>query len=231
MSIYIYAILLSPANNLDLPKGIKNLVELVVCEDIVAVIERGISSKDLQEPEDILLSSVISHDRVIQKIFSQISLIPLRFGTIFISISSLLNNLKNNQIQYLQELNKINDKVEHTMKFLPIVFESNNLKDENTKGKNYLLAKKKSYQLQQNFKLEQEKQWQVIKNAIYQKLLNKVVIEETEEIKKIFLLTNKNTNINNLITFEQELSQYWEIIISQPLPCYHFTSIQTVDHS
>ena len=111
------------------------------------------------------------------------------------------------------------------------MFESNNLKDENTKGKNYLLAKKKSYQLQQNFKLEQEKQWQVIKNAIYQKLLNKVVIEETEEIKKIFLLTNKNTNINNLITFEQELSQYWEIIISQPLPCYHFTSIQTVDHS
>lgn len=229
MSIYIYAILSSTPNNLDLPQGIKRQVELAVYENIVAVIEKDISIKDLQATEDVLLKTVISHDRVMQNIFSQVPLIPLRFGTIFLSITSLVTHLKNNQSRYIEELKKVTQKVEYTIKFIPAVYQSDNFKNVQITGKNYLLAKKKSYQLQQKFILEQQSQWQKIKQTIFQNFLDNSILDEEQEIKKIFLLVDRNININNLTDMWKQLCCHWEIIITEPLPCYHFTNIQIID--
>ena len=224
MSIYVYAILLSPENKIDLPQGIEKKVELIVYKNIAAIVERDVSIQNLQDTEDILLKAVVTHDRVIQNIFAQFSLLPLRFGSGFASVSNLLDHLKNERQQYLEKLDRLANKVEYVVKFTPLSFQPDETKKTNLKGKNYLLAKKKNYQLQQKFILEQENQWQEIKANTSQKLFNNTIIKDREEIKQIFLLEEQDTNIDNLINTWQQKASNWQITTDKPLPCYHFAA-------
>ncbi len=225
MSIYVYAILFSSNQELDFPQGIQGRVEMISYGKIAAIIERDILIQNLQETEDILLKAIVTHDRVIQAIFSQISLLPLRFGTAFTSLDSLLENLNNNQSQYNQKLDKLTNNVEYCIKFIPLDFKVNKAKDLDLKGKSYLLAKKKNYQLQQEFISNQENQWTVIKKSISQEFSDNILIQEEEAIKQIFLLEQQNTNIDILINSWQQKAPNWQIITSLPLPCYHFANI------
>ncbi|MGK7951210.1 MAG: GvpL/GvpF family gas vesicle protein [Xenococcaceae cyanobacterium] len=223
MSIYVYAILFSHEKKINLPQGFNGKVELIVYENIAAIIEREISIQKLQETEDSLLKAVVTHDRVIQDIFSQVSLLTVRFGTGFASTNNLLDHFKDNQQKYIKQLQALDNKVEYAVKFLPLTFQPNDTKHIALKGKNYLLTKKKNYQLYQEFIFYQETQWQQIKEIATQEFSERVLIKEQEDIKQIFLLEEQNTNIDILINTWQQKASNWQITISQPLPCYHFT--------
>ena len=225
MSIYVYAILFSSNQELDFPQGIQGRVEMISYGNIAAIIERDILIENLQKTEAILLKAIVTHDGVIQAIFSQVSLLPLRFGTGFTSLDSLLENLKNNQSQYSQKLNRLTNNVEYCIKFIPLEFKSSKAQDLNLKGKSYLLAKKKNYQLQQEFISNQENQWEAIKDSISQEFSDNILIQEQEAIKQIFLLEKQQTNIDILINYWQQKTPNWQITTSLPLPCYHFANI------
>lgn len=225
MTIYVYAILFSSNQELDFPQGIQGRVEMISYGNIAAIIEQDILIQNLQKTEAILLKAIISHDQVIQSIFSQVSLLPLRFGTGFTSLDSLLENLKNNQSQYSQKLNRLTNNVEYCIKFIPLEFKSNKAQDLNLKGKSYLLAKKKNYQLQQEFISNQENQWEAIKDSISQEFSDNILIQEQETIKQIFLLEKQHTNIDILINSWRKKVPTWQITTSLPLPCYHFANI------
>ncbi len=221
-NIYVYATLFSPENGLDLPEGIESGVELISNSKIAAIIERNISIENLQKTEDTLLQAAIAHDRVIQAIFHQASLLPLRFGTGFVSTNTLLEHLTNNQSQYLKQLQVVNGKVEYNIKFIPLTFHANNSENQALKGKSYLLAKKKKYQIYQEFLSSQENQWREIKENLTQEFLDNILIEEREYLNQIFLLETQNTKLDTIINTWQKRASKWQITISQPLPCYHF---------
>ena len=225
MSIYVYAILFSSTKELDFPQGIQGRVEMISYGNIAVIIERDILIQNLQKTEDILLKAIVTHDQVIQSIFSQVSLLPLRFGTGFTSLDSLLENLKNNQSQYNQKLHKLTNCVEYCIKFIPLDFKINKAKDLDLKGKSYLLAKKKNYQLQQEFISNQENQWKAIKESISQEFADNILIQEQEAIKQIFLLEKQQNNIDILINSWQQKAPNWQITTSLPLPCYHFANV------
>lgn len=223
MSVYLYAILLTPETPLIMPLGIQREVEQICCDRLTAIVEPGISLEELQKTDEKLLEAVITHDRVIRDIFQQTSLLPLRFGNIFAEEERLLIHLKNQQEKYLSQINFIVNKVEYTLTFKPRSYCQNN-RDREVRGKAYLLAKKKRYQQQQEFQHRQQQQWQKIYKFIEQTYPNLVLSQSQEEVKQIHLLAQRNEDrISKIESIEwQKTCDLWDIKLSEALPPYHF---------
>ena len=223
MSVYVYAILLTPETSLMMPGGMKDQVELIYYEDLAAIAEPEISSTELQQTDEKLLEAVVTHDRVIREIFQQTSVLPLRFGNIFAQRSSLVHHLKEQRENYISQINLIANKAEYTLTFTPRSYLTNTSESE-VRGKAYLLAKKKRYQQQQEFYDRQRQQWQEIYQSLQQTYPNLVVGKSQEEIEQIHLLAQRNEDVIKKLELIkwQEKYELWNIKLSEALPPYHF---------
>ncbi|MDJ0519881.1 MAG: GvpL/GvpF family gas vesicle protein [Trichodesmium sp. MO_231.B1] len=224
MSFYVYAFLYLPKSSLALPKGMAKEVELIPYENLAAVTEADISIETIQETDEKLLQAVLTHDRVVRKIFQQTSILPLRFGNAFAEIENIINHLQNHQQQYLTILAQLQEKAEYTVTFAPVSAPST-LEISEARGKAYLLAKKQRFQQQQAFQTEQRQQWENIRQLIFQDYPKAAFKDSTEGgIKQVHLLANREAELlttKHLPTWQAECS-HWQISLSEALPPYHF---------
>jgi Gas vesicle synthesis protein GvpL/GvpF len=218
--VYTYAFVI-PAL-FDMPEGMVEPVTAIGDERLVAIVEPGLSFETLEANDQLLIRAALTHDRVICDLFRQITVLPLRFGTRFVSEEGLRTHLEQNASQYLARLEKLSGKAEYTLKFLP---QSASLESEEAdlKGKEYFLAKKQQYQARAEQQAAQQAQWQAVMEKA--SVLYPVISgQEQEGIAKIHLLAEREGEV-----FLQQQVQQWQeacplgtLKLEGALPPYHF---------
>jgi hypothetical protein len=150
-NFYTYAFLETPATVLELPVGIGVSVLLISHAGVSALVEPEVSLESLQNDDERLIQAVLSHDRVICELFRQTTILPLRFGTSFVSKESLLTYLEFHAEEYLEKLRQLNGKAEYILKFIPRTLDEPVITPE-AGGRQYFLAKNNVIKHSKTFK-------------------------------------------------------------------------------
>ncbi|MFB2839053.1 GvpL/GvpF family gas vesicle protein [Floridanema evergladense] len=222
-NFYSYAFLKTPTAALEIPIGIAGEVFLINGGNISALVEAEVSLSSLQNDDQQLISAVLSHDRVICEIFRQTTILPLRFGTSFVSQEKLLLHLEAHQNEYLEKIHELKGKAEYILKFTPRKLEEPAIPSE-VGGKQYFLAKKQRYQNQQDFYILQTAEWENVVHLITDIHKSAIIFPAQGEDARIFLLVNQTEE--NLLKTQfrnwQRACPRWELQLGEALPPYHF---------
>ncbi len=218
--MYTYAFLLK-SQPLALPEGICGALELIQTEKLAALVEPDLPAESLQQADRQLVQAVLSHDRIIQEIFEQTTVLPLRFGTYFVSRQGLIDHLQLHQQDYLTKLSQLQGKAEYRLKLTALLFPEAPIAAD-TKGKDYFLAKKRLYQQQADWEQQQQQDLE----SLIQQVSSHYLLQrgETEGHQNLYLLSELQLEAE----LQQQLSQWqqqyqrWEIALSDALPPYHF---------
>jgi len=220
--MYTYAFLKTPIDPIAMPIGIENSVQFVSNDLLSAVVEADVSLDELKNDDATLMQAVLSHDRVIRELFLQTTILPLRFGTCFPSLQSLLAHLDANQQTYLDKLTQFEGKAEYSLKFYPLPFPEVSVPPE-TKGKDYFLAKKKQYQTQLDYQAQQRKEFESIAQTVITTYPRLVMGGTQSEVTAIYLLVDRSQENQLYEAFSswQLRCPSWQMNIGEALPPYH----------
>jgi Gas vesicle synthesis protein GvpL/GvpF len=227
--MYTYAFFKAPLAPLTLPKGIATFVQTVDTGQLSAVIEPDLALESLQQDDVSLVQAVLAHDRVLRSLFLQATILPLRFGTSFSSLQSVLSHMHTHQQTYLRKLAQLEGQAEYMFKLTPVAFPELAIALD-VKGKNYFVAKKQQYQAQQLYQTEQQEAVRQIEQVIAQTYPNHYFSESTAEGRTVYLLVAYDQE-NQLYRHSQSLQeQYpqWELKLGEALPPYHFVTDLTL---
>jgi hypothetical protein len=224
--MYTYALLKPPISPLEMPKGIAGEVELIGTPELVAAVEPDLSETDLKQLEQDdqqLMQAVLSHDRVIQSLFQQTTILPLRFGIQFASRQVLLSHLEAQQQEYLEALFQFEGKAECSLVCEAIAPPETEIAPEIT-GKSYFLAKKEQYQTQAEYQRHQQQELTTLLQQINQFYPQFTFSQNQTGAKKIYLLIDRAeaATLSQQFQFWQKQTNCWNIALSELHPPYHF---------
>ncbi|MCU0523572.1 MAG: GvpL/GvpF family gas vesicle protein [Elainella sp. Prado103] len=221
--MYTYAFLLNETP-LELPEGIWGSLELVGVDRLAALIEPELQLESVQQSDRQLMQALLSHDRVIQEVFQQTTVLPLRFGTCFVSRARLLEHLQTHQLEYLEKLDYLQGKAEYVLKFSPLPYVEPTL-ESGLAGKAYFLAKKQLYQKQAAWQQQQQAELQSLHSLVEEHYPEAIRGGSAEDgIERVYLLLTGKTAIQlqaHLQVWQPQFST-WELSLSNTLPPYHF---------
>ena len=221
--MYTYAFIPESAARLELPAGIAGSLQTVWDSGIGAIVEAELDVEALQRSDEQLMQAVLHHDQVIREMFEQTVLLPLRFGTYFVSSDKLLEHLQAHAAEYLDKLAVLSDQAEYTLK-LVLVEPITATDPEDTSGKGYFLAKKQQFQRQLEQQQQQQSELGILKEAIATLYPNWRLDTPRDGIERIHLLVNRThepvlaDHLNQWIA----LCSHWQLSLSEALPPYHF---------
>lgn len=219
--MYTYAFLRELSVPLDLPEGMAGDLELIQVHRLMALVEPDLAFAELEENDERLIRSVLIHDRIIQMVYHQTTVLPLRFGTQFLSRQRLIDHLESHQQTYLEQLDRLQGKAEYLLKLIPIPFSEAAL-DSTLKGRDYFLAKKQVYQLQEAHHQQQQQELQQIIETIAQQF-PWVMAEADQDTQRIYVLSDRQIEpLREWLTQRQTQWGYWQVMLSEALPPYHF---------
>ncbi|MGJ3246560.1 MAG: GvpL/GvpF family gas vesicle protein [Elainellaceae cyanobacterium] len=223
--IYTYAFFKLPSETIELPLGIEGQLDLVVSsENVAALVEPNLSSTEFQVSDQRLMRAVLSHDRVIRDMFHQIdALLPLRFGTCFVSHDGLVEHIKAHSQTYLETLSMLSGKAEYTLKLIPTDIKEQT-DSQSPRGRDYFLAKKRQYQTIAHQKQNQEAERDRLLNEIRHLYPSMVRSDASEEVERLYILCDRQAES----TLSQQVQQWqatcsmWTLSLGDALPPYHF---------
>ena len=221
-NIYTYAFFDTPVVTLELSVGISDRVQVIRHGEIFALVEPNVDIKSLENDDERLIQAALSHDRVICELFRQTTVLPLQFGTTFISKERLIEYLESHGQDHLNRLHQLHGKTEHCVKFIPRVPDEVDTSPK-AKGKQYFLAKKQQYEAQKKFKDSQKLEWDNTVELIT-KHYPSAIIKQLEQGWQVYLLIDHQ---QKALVIEQFLGWQlacpcWELQIGEALPPYHF---------
>ncbi|NJO77901.1 MAG: gas vesicle protein [Cyanobacteria bacterium RM1_2_2] len=221
--MYTYAFVLNVAQPLDLPEGIWGSLELVCLNRLAALVEPNLSAAALHRSDRQLMQAVLSHDRVIQEVFQQTTVLPLRFGTYFTSRQGLLDHLRSHQAKYLNKLTSLQGKAEYVLKLVPTAFSEPTIAAEMPRQAS-ALDKKQMDQKQENWQQQQQTELQSLLSLISEHYPETVRGEATEGIERIYLLSAQQQRPQLLAHLQKWQFRFhcWELSLGENLPPYHF---------
>ncbi|MHC5778984.1 GvpL/GvpF family gas vesicle protein [Nostoc sp.] len=222
-NFYTYAFLNTPDFPLNLPDGNLGKLLLINGKNISAVVEPGISLELSQNNDEQVIKMVLAHDRVICDLSRQLTVLPLRFGTYFISEDTLLNHIESHAQEYQDKLNNIQGKNEYTLKVIPQKVEELP-KASGVNGRDYFLAKKQHYEQQKSFLAAQNEEKSHLINLITETYQSSAIVQDNAEEVRLHLLVdrqNKALLLKQVLSL-QEKCPHWNLILGEPLPPYHF---------
>ncbi|MFS8902045.1 GvpL/GvpF family gas vesicle protein [Synechococcus sp. H60.2] len=190
---------------------------------IAAAVEPMPDPASLQASDEVLVRSALRHDQVICRLFAQMPLLPLRFGTCFLSAEKLGSHLLAQQAEYEQALAAIGGRAEYCLKGKLSPQPSPDPQPAPS-GTAYLLARKQAYLLQRQ---AQERQEQEL--AALQQLwpstwpVQRGDPQPGEVLRLYFLLTPAEREAAAQLTQTWVAAHpRWQLDWSPPLPPYHF---------
>lgn len=224
--MYVYAFLRASAYDPKLsmetlPMGIEDASALVVCDRLAALTEPGLSIEDLQQTDEQLMRAVMDHDRVIQEVFQSTSVLPLRFGTSFLSKDHLISHLQEKQDEYWQKLSALDGKAEYLVKLLPYAYQAPEELSEQ-KGRNYFLAKKQRYQAKTTYQEQQQQEFQDFYQFLQAQPCDVVHGKGDEELERLFVLISRDQEDWFRQLLQNHTARCWQIHVGDALPPYHF---------
>lgn len=225
MALYTYAFLQPPPISLPLPQGIQETVQVLGTAQLSALVEPGVAIEELQAEDARLIQAVVSHDRVIRSLFLQTTVLPLRFGTCFVSQQALLDHLNTHQQSYLNQLTQLEGKAEYTLKCIPLTLPEVPV-PVGTKGKDYFLSKKRQHQAQLEQQQQQRAQLQQVVATIAQTYPHLRLGEAQSETEKIHLLVAQaqSSQLHHDLMLWQQACPQWNLSLGEALPPYHFVN-------
>lgn len=220
--MYTY-LFLQRSPDLILPEGIAGSLHLVTAADVTAVVEPDLDPESLQVNDERLMQAVLCHDRVIRDLFGQTTVLPLRFGTCFVSKDKLVEHLTTHANVYLEKLGQLAGQAEFTLKLTPQAPPENSL-PEATSGKAYFLAKKQRWQQQADFQNQQQQSLAELQRAIAHLCPHLIVGEPREGIERFYLLAPRAAELTLGAAIERLQVEYpsWHLSLGEALPPYHF---------
>ncbi len=221
--MYTYAFLPESAALLELPAGIAGALQIVWDAGIGALVEPDLDVEAIQLSDERLMRAVLHHDQVIREVFEQTVLLPLRFGTYFVSTEKLLEHLQAHAADYLEKLAELLDKAEYALKLTP-VDSTPPPKSEDAKGKGYFLAKKQQFQHQLEQQQHKQSEFEQLQAAIATLHLDMRLDTPRDGIERIHLLVKRTDEPALVEHFNQWMAQcpHWQISLSDAIPPYHF---------
>lgn len=221
--MYTYAFLSSTNTPPDLPQGISGSLELVTVDQLAALVEPDLPLEQLQTSDDLLVKAVLCHDQVIRELFEQTTVLPLRFGTCFVSLEGLIEHLGNHSTEYLEKLDRLTGQAEYLLKLTPTAVPEVE-SPEDLKGREYFLAKKRHYQIQTEWQQQQQAELQLLLDIISQVYPHWVRNESSDGVERIYLLSNRQPtdHLRGQVQRWQEQCLHWEFSLGEALPPYHF---------
>jgi hypothetical protein len=228
--IYTFAILLAPAPA-NLPLGIMGKpIQYLQSDLLIAAIDPDVDIEALKLlPEQSLMQAIVHHDRLICELFNDRTLLPLRFGTAFVSISALETYLQEENEKLLASLQRLDGYAEFLITGSAIAPKSEVA--TNLKGKDYLLAKRSQYLQQEQWRsqLQQEVldyRQTLINNLdleLYKPEFQHVETQGSEDVRVYVLLPRSQVeDLQDALRSWEDQYTHWQISWSQPLPPYHF---------
>lgn len=222
-NFYTYAFLETPTTVLDLPMGIGDRVLLISHAGLSAIVEPEVFLDLLQNDDKRLIQAILSHDQVICELFRKTTILPLRFGTVFPSKESLLTHLKTHAEEHLKKLRQLKGKAEYSLKLIPRTIDEPVITLPSG-GRQYFLAKKQRYQIQQDFRIAQTAEWEKVIHLITQTYQSVIFIQPQGEEARIYFLVSRQDE--PLLTEQffswQKTCPRWELQLEAALPPYHF---------
>ena len=228
--IYTFAILLAPALD-ERPLGITGKpIQYLQCDRLIAAIEPDIDIDALKLlPEPSLMQVIIQHDRLVCELFNERTLLPLRFGTAFVSIAALETYLQTESERLLASLDRLDGYAEFLITgsaIAPKVEAATNLK-----GKDYLLAKRSQYLQQEQWRSQLQEEVLDYRQTItdnlnpdlYKPEFQHVETQGSEDVRVYALLPRSQVeDLQVALRSWEEQHSHWQISWSNALPPYHF---------
>lgn len=226
MALYTYAFVRQSEEALSLPVGIQQQPQFLSTGQLSAIVEPDLDIEQLQADDDKLIQAVIAHDRVIQSVFEQTVVLPLRFGTCFTSADRLLEHLKQRSPAYEKFLLDFAGKAEYTLKVSPL---DPPVKPAVTqaKGKEYLLQKKRQYQAQTSYQQQQQDEFDQLLQLIDELYPVESGNSIDSDLRRLNLLCDRHDEAllkSHYQTWSENCS-CWELSLSEALPPYHFVAL------
>ncbi|NEQ24964.1 MAG: gas vesicle protein, partial [Microcoleus sp. SIO2G3] len=221
--MYAYTFLADSArSSLILPPGLVGNLAIVQATEIIAIVEPELDLEMIQGSDEQLMRAVLNHDRVIRELFEQTTLLPLRFGTYFVSEAGLVEHLQSHQLAYVDQLKLLTGKAEYSLKCLPKP-SAEPVVSLDLEG-SYFLAQKQRYQQQTQQQQMQHVQLQSLQSAIAQTY--PVVTGEPQDdgLERLYLLVDRSLEAQLQQQYQQWQSQssLWQLSLGTALPPYHF---------
>lgn len=117
--LYAFAFLKRPLPP-EVPNGWQGKpVEFVEVGALAAAIDPRIPWREVQLHDEELLRAALLHDRVICDLFRQQPVLPLQFGTVFVSLDGLQQHLTRNADRYDRRITDLQGMGEYTLKLVP----------------------------------------------------------------------------------------------------------------
>lgn len=206
-----------------LPEGISGSLQLVSVDGLAALVEPDLTLDSLQTTDDVLVQAVLCHDQVIREVFEQAPLLPLRFGTCFVSRQGLMEHLGSHSAEYLKKLTKLRGQAEYLLKLVPLTMPDLAIAPD-LKGKHYFLAKKQHYQAQTEWQQQQQAELDKLLDTIALRFPNWTQTEPNDGVERIYVLSDRQDEVllYDWVTSWQSLCPHWELNLGQALPPYHF---------
>ncbi len=221
--LYVYGFCAMPIRgDFELPAGIASQTCLIQTETLGAIAEAHLDISALKDNDQQLVTAILSHDRVLQTVFDQVPVLPLRFGTQFAHEASLSAYLRQHQSQHLQQLRQLAHKAEYLLRLTPQDLDVPAPKDDLT-GRAYFLAKKHRLQAQAAHQQAQQQQLQALLTHL-QQADNEVVLSPAQgQQQRLHLLADRQSAwVPEALSQWQSIAPTWAIDCSPPLPPYHF---------
>ena len=220
--IDVYGFCPLPQPTLTLPQGINQDTTVVVEGTLGAIAEMGVDLEPLQDDDQKLMAAVLSHDQVLQKVFAQTDILPLRFGTQFANGDALQQYLQTHQEQHLQTLATLRDQAEYGIALTPHPITLPPLAPE-LKGRDYFAAKKQRLQTQSDRQQQQQQQLNTLIAAWQQEGLTMQRGPSQQESERLYVLaSHQPSEVSHLLNTAQTLAPDWDCTVSSSLPPYHF---------
>lgn len=224
--MYTYAFFKTSNSPLQLSEGIAGRLEMITTGDVSALVEPDLEFGTIENDDTQLVQAVLAHDRVICDLFWQVTILPLRFGTQFLSRARLLQHLLDNSDKYLQKLNQLEGKAEYRLKLTPIQSElsGNPHMNGDMKGRDYFAAKRQKLQSQLDQQELQQQEFQQILSEIEQIYPDTLRKAESDGVEKLYLLIDKQKEMELYQRLQEWQHHYphWELGLGEALPPYHF---------
>ena len=222
-AMYVYAFLKAPVDDIELPMGIEESSALVVCGQLAALAEPSLSIETLQQTDERLMRAVMDHDRVIQELFQSTTVLPLRFGTSFLSQAHLISHLEEKQQPYWDQLNTLDNKAEYLVKLLPYAYEPEADPIEKT-GRGYFLAKKRRYEAQANYQEQQQQEFNYFCQFLQAQPCEMVQGKDDEDVERLFILLQRSQEDWFRHLLHNHTARCWHVQVGEALPPYHFVN-------
>ncbi|PZO35990.1 MAG: hypothetical protein DCF19_22560 [Pseudanabaena frigida] len=228
--IYTFAILLAPAPA-NLPLGITGKpIQYLRSDRLIAAIEPDVDIEALKLlPEQSLMQAIVHHDRLICELFNNRTLLPLRFGTAFVSISALETYLQEENEKLLASLQRLDGYAEFLITGSAIAPKSEVATD--LRGKDYLLAKRSQYLQQEQWRSQLQQEVLAYRQTItdnlnldlYKPEFQHVETQGSEDVRVYALLPRSQVaQLQQALRSWEDQHSHWQISWSDALPPYHF---------